>query len=356
MDLCKGRLRCWLFAGLVLTTVLGGVALPTMASTGPRGAGAAGSPGPHGFGAAVAVRARRPAVHYPGAGQLRAMARGRRVVLGVAPEYPISGSLRTFDRLVGRRARIVGLYQSWSEPLIYAAQLREIAADHGIPMIAWFSDVREAPLPLTRIIDGAEDALLRADALAAAAWKHVILIRFDSEMNLPGSVAGINHNGNTPGQFVRAWRHVVRIFRQEHATNVKWVWSPNVPCGGKCPFTAYYPGDRWVDWVGLDGYNYAAVDHLRWYSFQRIFRGAYSTLSHLTHKPMMVAETASAEEGGNKAAWIRGMGRALATRLHRIRAVVWFDRVKETNWEVNSSGPSLLAFRRVVHSFPFSAR
>jgi hypothetical protein len=284
------------------------------------------------------------------------MAQGPRVALGVAPEYPILGSLPAFNRVVGRQAKIVGLYQAWSEPLIYGGQLREIGAHHAFPMIAWFSVVGGAPIPLSRIIDGAEDGLLRADALAAAAWKRIVLVRLDSEMNLPGSIAGIDHKGNTPAKFVRAWRHVVRIFRREHATNVKWVWSPNVACGGKCPFTAYYPGDRWVDWVGLDGYNYAAVDGLRWYSFNRIFGGSYRTLSHLTHRPMIVAETASADAGGNKAAWISGMGKALARRFHRIRALVWFDRIKETNWKVDSTRASLLAFRRVVHSFPFTSR
>lgn len=322
--------------------------LPTMACAGP-----------HEPAAAALVLPRRRGVHYPGTSQLRAMAGGRRVALGVAPEYPISRSLVAFNRLVGRRARIVGLYQSWSEPLIYYGQLRTIAAQHAFPLIAWFSALRKAPIPLTRIIGGAEDGLLRADALVAAAWKHIVLVRLDSEMNLPGSTAGIGHKGNTPAEFIRAWRHVVTIFRQEHATNVKWVWSPNVACGGKCPFTAYYPGDRWVDWVALDGYNYATVDGVKWFSFARIFGGSYRTLSRLTHKPMIVAETASAESPGNtagKVIWIHGMGKALARRFHRVRALVWFDRVKETNWTVNSTRASLLAFRRVVHSFPFAPR
>jgi hypothetical protein len=340
-------------AGLAVAAMLGSAALPTLASAGPHGPGGVNSATPPGPRAVVSKL--RHAIHYPGARQLRATARGPRVALGVAPEYPLS-SVPAFNRLVGRPAKIVGLYQAWSEPMFYAAQLREIAAHHAFPLIAWFSVLDRVPIPLTHIIDGGEDALLRADALTAAAWKHIILVRLDSEMNLPGSIAGIAHKGNTPAKFVRAWRHVVRIFRQEHATNVKWVWSPNVACGGRCPFRAYYPGDRWVDWVALDGYNYAAVDHIRWYSFKRIFAGSYTTLSHLSDKPMMIGETASADGGGNKAAWISGMGKALARRFHRIRALVWFDRVKETNWKVDSTRASLLAFRRVVHSFPFTSR
>jgi hypothetical protein len=337
-------------AGLAVAAMLGGAALPTVACAGPHRAHTASASRPR------AASKKRHSVRYPGVKQLRAIARGPRVALGVAPEYPIPRPLVAFNRLVERPAKIVGLYQAWSEPMFYPEELRDIAAHHAIPLIAWFSVLNRVPIPLTQIIDGSEDALLRADAVAAAAWKHIILVRLDSEMNLPGSTAGVDHKGNTPARFVRAWRHVVRIFRRAHATNVKWVWSPNVACGGKCPFNAYYPGDKWVDWVGLDGYNYAAVDGIRWYSFDRIFGGSYKALLHLSHKPMMVAETASSGTGAEKAAWIRGMGRALARRFHRIRALVWFNRVKETNWDVDSSRASLLAFRHVVHSFPFSPR
>jgi mannan endo-1,4-beta-mannosidase len=296
----------------------------------------------------------RAVIQFPGTRQVAALTRAHRVAIGVAPGYPISKSLPGFDRLVGRQARMVGLYQTWAEPLFYPWQLREIARDGAFPLIAWKSMISSGPVPLARIVAGDQDGRIRAAARSAAAWKHIIFVRLDPEMNLPMSAAGTGHLGNTAPEFVRAWRHVVRIFRQAHATNVKWVWSPNTDCGGKCPFTDFYPGNAWVDWVALDGYNFATVDHIRWFSFSRIFYGSYRILTHLTHKPMMIAETATADTPGSKAEWILGMGQALAHRLNRIRAVVWFERVKETNWSVNSSPGSLAAFRRVVRSYPFS--
>ena len=123
-------------------------------------------------------------------------------------------------------------------------------------------------------------------------------------MNLSDNTWGPGVNGNTPEEFVAAWRHVVSVFRAVGATNVLWVWSPNVDCGGQCPFDAFYPGDAWVDWVALDGYNYGPVDDVPWMSMAQIFGPSYDDLTALTTKPLMIAETASTEEGGDKAAWI----------------------------------------------------
>jgi mannan endo-1,4-beta-mannosidase len=176
-------------------------------------------------------------------------------------------------------------------------------------------------------------------------------------MNLRGSPFGPGHEGNTPAQFVAAWRHVVSVFRSAGATNVKWVWSPNVDCGGKCPFDAFFPGDSYVDYVALDGYNYAAVDGVPWMSFDQIFAPSYRDLTRLSSKPVIIAETASVGDGDAKATWIQNAFlRSIPTAFPRVRAVVWFDRDKEANWKVNSSPASEQAWRAVVDSPIYQGR
>ena len=52
--------------------------------------------------------------------------------------------------------------------------------------------------------------------------------------------------------FIRAWRHVWRIFRDAGATNVTWVWSVNhvsVPDTPGNQAQDYWPGKRFVDWL-----------------------------------------------------------------------------------------------------------
>ena len=64
-------------------------------------------------------------------------------------------------------------------------------------------------------------------------------------------------NGNQPGDYVKAWRHVVDIFRSVGATNATWVWCVNTPDHITTPLTELYPGDNYVDWTAIDGYNKA---------------------------------------------------------------------------------------------------
>lgn len=278
------------------------------------------------------------------------------VALGVnTPDAPSSGPVQAFAQLAGRKPQVVMWYQSWSEPLFYESQVQALAAQGIIPMINWHPvGGNPAEYSLMAIASGRFDAYIRASARSAARWGHPMYVDFAQEMNIGGYSWSIRVDGNTPALYVRAWRHVVSIFRAEGADNVQWVWAPNTDCEGHCPFTEFYPGNAWVNWVGLDGYNFANVDGTPWRQFQQIFAPSYRILTSLADKPVMIAETASTERGGSKAQWILNMRSALLKSLPRVRLLVWFDRIKETNWSINSSPASLAAFREVMSSTPFA--
>ena len=112
------------------------------------------------------------------------------------------------------------------------------------------------------------------------------------------------HDG--AAKYIRAWRRIHDIFEREGATNVSWVWAPN---GESIPdvywnrVSAFYPGDRYVDWVGLSAYNFGTTRYWsHWSSFAEIVRPIYRAYS--ARKPIMVAETASTTNGGNQSRWI----------------------------------------------------
>jgi beta-mannanase len=184
-----------------------------------------------------------------------------------------------------------------------------------------------------------------------------LYIRFAHEMNLQSSPWGPGRHGNTPERFVKAWRHVVAVFDDAGADNVEWVWAPNVDCEGKCPFEAFYPGDRNVDWLGLDGYNFGPSLGHPWRSFASIFKTSYQKIVNLSRRPVMIAETASAERGGDKAAWIRqGLLSDVPALMPRVRMIIWFDVEQETDWRIDSSAESLESFRQVVGSRLYTNR
>lgn len=274
------------------------------------------------------------------------------VSIGVNPtgSGPLGAAIDAYTAKAGAAPRMVMWYQSFSEPLFYGSQVQDVASRGQTPLITWAPELSDGSgVPLADIASGAHDDRIRAAAQLAASWGKPLLVRFAHEMNLSGSPYGPGRNGNVPAAFVAAWRHVVTVFRAERATNVRWVWTPNVDCGGGCPFESFYPGDDWVDWVGLDGYNYSSISGVPWMSLSQVFGSSYDAMERLTSKPLMIAETSSAEGGGDKAAWIRdAFENALPVRMPAVRAVIWFDRVKETDWRIDSSAASLAAYRAAV--------
>ena len=96
---------------------------------------------------------------------------------------------------------------------------------------------------------------------------------------------------NTPADFVAAWRHVHEIFTEAGATNVQWVWCPNIALHSHSGFRALYPGNSYVDWTCLDGYNFGNP----WRSFETIYGRSYKEILRIApSKPMMVGETGQA--------------------------------------------------------------
>jgi hypothetical protein len=271
-----------------------------------------------------------------------------------------TAAISQYTTMAGRAPAILMWYQEWGEtynswPNRCAANAR---ASGAIPMITWEPWAGSNPDPrykLSNITRGDFDGYIRQWAQGAKAWGHPFFLRFAHEMNgkwYPWGTAAGNPEGNTAADYVAAWRHVHDLFVQVGATNAIWVWSPNANYWGTAPFTADYPGDSSVDWIGIDGYNVGTSSGFAgWLSLSKEIATTYSTLSGLTTRPMMIAETASTESGGNKAGWItQAFLNDIPTLYPRIHAVVWFDRNKETDWRVNSSAASLSAWRSVVAS------
>ncbi|MHB8647336.1 MAG: glycoside hydrolase family 26 protein [Thermomicrobiales bacterium] len=279
-----------------------------------------------------------------------------------------------FTALVGAAPAVVMWYQDWAHSGVRdfnPTQMNAVTARNAMPMVTWepwdsTAGVVQPAYSLHQIIAGAYDAYIHQWARAAAAWARPMYLRFAHEMNGNWYPWCSGVNGNTSAQYIAAWKHVHAIFQQERATNVRWVWSPNVSSATygrqrgavSTQLAALYPGDASVNWIALDGYNWGmSQSWSRWTDLATVFGASYTSLAKLTSKPMMLAETASTELGGNKAAWItQGFLTDIPARFPRVRAVIWFDENKETDWRVNSSPASLAAYRGVAQSAIYQGR
>ncbi|MBS1878057.1 MAG: hypothetical protein JST31_00950 [Actinobacteria bacterium] len=243
-----------------------------------------------------------------------------------------------------------------SYPFAFTA-MQQIRERGAIPFFSWGSQsipssVNEKAYRLKRIANGAFDPYIRQFAEEAKAWGHPFFLRFNWEMNGFWFPWGAGANGNTPKEFVAAWRHVHNIFSRVGANNATWVWCPNVDFTRKLePLNALYPGNRYVDWTCVDGFNWGNTElSAGWMSFNEIFSETYERILKIApKKPMVIGETASEERGGSKAAWIRRMLELIPQKYKKVRALAWLDeRDQGMNWPLESSPSAASAFAKGI--------
>ena len=255
----------------------------------------------------------------------------------------LTESLTLRRRQLGREQRIVHRYYSWAD---VPDREPEVSRD-SVLMVSWRGT------KLARINNGSSDRNIASVAGKLAGMKRPIMLRWGWEMNGEWFGWDGSHNGHDPTAYVRAWRRLHRIFREHGADNVAWVWSPNWnsrPAVAWNRLHRYYPGDDYVDWVGVSGYNFDG--------------GSPSTMfsaickEYGTRKPIVLSETAAVDHGGrSKAEWIKSLS-AWVKATPVVGAVVWNDTDVQPrsshNFRPDTDANALAAYRAMVNSSRFS--
>ncbi len=247
-------------------------------------------------------------------------------------------------------------------------EMNSIRAHGAIPFYSWGSqsipvpsNLSEPNFQLSDVIEGHHDAYIKKFAEAAKAWGHPFFLRFDWEMNGGWFAWAEGVNGNKAGEYVAAWRHVHDIFTQVGATNATWVWCPNVdPENQMQDLSKLYPGDSYVDWTGLDGYNWGTNPTRpdKWRSFDSLYSSTYKKITETIapSKPLMVSEVGSTEYGGSKAAWIKDMLAKIPTNYPKIRGLLWFEKFDDgMDWPIETSASATGAFAEGLKNPAYAA-
>ena len=260
--------------------------------------------------------------------------------------------LDSFVAATGRQPHVLMFSQDWTGGEVRRELLDVIVDRRMLPIITW--EPRDhtvdlqggdfAPYKLSRIIDGSWDNYVRQWARSVRALPYSIGVRFAQQMNGNWFPWSESVNGNAAGEYVAAWRHIHRIFSEERVTNVTWVWSPNISFTGSAPLRDLYPGDEYVDWVGLDGYNGGtALPWGGWRSPEEMYLPTLGEVREFTRKPVVLTEVASTEVGGTKADWINEFFLTLE-RQEDIIGFIWVESEREADWRIISSPPAREAF------------
>jgi beta-mannanase len=247
-----------------------------------------------------------------------------------------------------------------------AKELQTIRSHGSIPFFSWSSQSIpssevQPDYQLSDVTSGRYDGFIREWAQGARHWGQRFFLRFNWEMNGDWFPWGEGANGNRPGDYVRAWRHVHDIFDEVGADNPIWVWCPNVDFEDSLQdLPSLYPGDGYVEWTCLDGYNSGTnpAKPDRWRSFDQLYRRTYDEVVNqiAPNKPMVLGEIASSEQGGSKAEWIADMLAGLPSEYPKVRGLVWFDKFENgMDWPIETSQSAVEAFAAGIQGPRFAA-
>lgn len=276
------------------------------------------------------------------------------------------------EAIVGVPVRLITFYLQWpSKPehgIFPAPSLKAIQALGALPCVTWepmyYDQKGEHMIPAHSITTGAYDPYLISFAQKSVAWGHPFILRLAHEMNIQRyhwGTAQDEYGPQSPALYRRMFRHVVSVFQEQGADNVVFAFCPNAesvpntsyePTAGWNTISAYYPGDEYVQVLGIDGYNWGTTQTRKehgwtssWQSLTDIFAPAVRELRKISeHKPLIVFETGSARQGGVRDEWLKQGLEKIGD--WNIQGMCWFQVDKEVNWslqwaDIPKAGPRL---------------
>lgn len=219
----------------------------------------------------------------------------------------------------------------------------------NLPSKVFRNDVKQPNL--SDIIKGDCDHFLVNWSKQIKQVKGIVLLRIFHEFNGNWYPWCISNNDNNPDLLIKAFRHIFDIFKDQQVSNVRFIWCPNsmsVPQEKWNYIMDAYPGDEYVDFVGLDIYNGAGESKI-WTSFRKVGIENYFILTkQLPDKPLLICETASGERRSSvansqsKAEWIEQMSEAVKSDMSGIKLLSWFN--ERDYFKINSSEDSRKSF------------
>jgi len=246
-------------------------------------------------------------------------------------------NLSDFESLVGKPVNILAVFAGWDN--YFPSQFQAKVGQKGKTLLIFW----EPDFGYDSIIDGSHDDYIKKFASDAASYRYpVILVPFD-EMNLNENAWGYGQNNNTAEKFITAWIHIHNLFG--NAKNVKFGLAYNnvsVPDESGNQYKDYYPGDAYVDYVGVDGFNFNDPPQ----TFSQIFNGPIQQLQAY-NKPIYIFSMADIS-GPGKDVWITdGLGSEIKN-YRNLAGWIWFNQGGNPNWLIDSDSSSLQAFKSVL--------
>lgn len=224
-------------------------------------------------------------------------------------------------------------------------ELEETFEKNAYPMITWepwvselaktdtIAALKKEKKALKYIAEGYFDEYIKEFILTLKAFDKPIFLRFAHEFDNP-QYPWSKKGENTPEEFKKAWIHLHNIIKAQEANKIILVWNPWKPKA----VSKYYPGDQYVDWIGVTSLNYSVLNESKKEAtFENIYQPFSVEFSKLQRKPVMLAEFGSLKIKTDQKAWVENAMQTMENQFEEIAALVFFNsefdkNIPENDW------------------------
>lgn len=238
-------------------------------------------------------------------------------------------------------SKIEHLFLPWEDVDLGSLAMADVyALERGRSLLitvepwSWARDWRVAPDDLLRgILAGRYDSNMTAVCSAAAKLKSPVTIRWAQEMD--DKTGQFTWSYWKPEDYIKAYRHVVDVCRKD-LPSAQYMWSPK----GDEDLKAFYPGDDYVDTIGLSVFGYQPYDELtvgRDTTFVERTKPGYD-LAKDFGKPIVIAELGYEGKDDYVRAWALEANQP-HDEFPDLTAVVYFNDREVYPWPRNVGRP-----------------
>lgn len=247
-------------------------------------------------------------------------------------DKPSASDIDNFTDAYGKKPFFVMVFTGW-ESFIEEDIIRDIYEKNCVLFVTWepwYAEKKQA-IDYDGLISGKYDEYIISFAEKIKRIEGEVFLRFAHEVN--GDWYPWSGDKLAEDVYIAMTRHLWDIFSRVGADNTKWVFSinwENIPANND--YYGFYPGDKYVDYIGIDGYNWGNTKSWsRWMSFSEIFKKRYKEVVNRFKKPVIISEFSSSSSGGSKAQWIKDALNYIK-ETKEIKAFILFNVDKETDW------------------------
>ena len=181
---------------------------------------------------------------------------------------------------------------------------------------------------LYEILNGKYDDYLNRYAKGIQEFGHPVLFRLNNEMNGDWVTYSSYHASKDTDLYIEVWKYVYEVFEQNGVDNALWVWNPNHHSKPEFKWNhtlMYYPGDEYVDIIGLTAYNTGTYhEGETWTDFKTLYDEIYYPYEKWFEHPFMIGEFASSSVGGDKVQWMKDMFNTMDD-YEKVKVAIWWS-------------------------------